>query len=203
MKIICIGRNYSDHIKELNNELPQEPVFFLKPDTALIPNNLPFFIPKFSSNIHFETEIVFRICKVGKHIHEKFAHTYYDAVGIGIDFTARDIQEECKSKGLPWEKCKAFDFSAPVSAFVAKSSLNDVNNLNFSLLKNGHLMQKGNTSQMIFGINSIISHVSKYITLKTGDLIFTGTPSGVGPVAVNDVLEAYIEDEKMLTVKIK
>jgi acylpyruvate hydrolase len=203
MKIICIGRNYHDHVKELNNELPEAPVFFLKPDTALIPKNLPFFIPKFSQNIHFETEIVFRICKVGKHISEKFANTYYDAVGIGIDFTARDIQEECKSKGLPWEICKAFDFSAPVSSFVSKNTFSDINNLNFSLLKNGQQVQNGNTSQMIFNIDKIISHVSKYITIKTGDMIFTGTPAGVGPVAVDDILEAYMEQKKMLTIKIK
>jgi acylpyruvate hydrolase len=203
MKIICIGRNYHDHIRELKNEVPSQPVFFLKPDTALIPGKLPFFIPDFSVNIHYEAEIILRICKVGKHIPIKFAHKYFDHIGLGIDFTARDIQDKCRAQGLPWEPAKAFDFSAPVSSFYPVPDFENINALSFSLHKNGEMVQQGNTSQMIFNYAEIIAHVSKYMTLKTGDLIFTGTPSGVGPVSINDVLEGYIEDKKVLTVKVK
>lgn len=203
MKIICVGRNYADHINELKNEAPSEPLFFLKPDTALIPKNLPFFIPDFSQNIHYEIEIVLKICKVGKHIQKKFAHTYFDSIGLGIDFTARDIQDKCRQNGLPWEPAKAFDFSAPVSQFFNIQEFENINSLNFRLEKNGEVVQKGNTSQMIFGFADIISHVSRYITLKTGDLIFTGTPAGVGKVEINDILEGYLEDRKVLKIKIK
>ncbi len=203
MKIICIGRNYSEHIKELNNKQTEYPVFFLKPDTALIQKHMPFFIPPFSKLIHYEVEIVLKICKVGKHIQTKFAHTYYDSIGLGIDFTARDIQNQCKKLGLPWEAAKAFDFSAPVSQFFLKSKFQDINSLSFSLKKNDEIVQNGNTSEMIFSFDEIIAHVSKYITLKTGDYIFTGTPSGVGQVLPNDILTGFIEDKQVLQVKIK
>ncbi len=203
MKIICIGRNYNDHISEMKNDVPSEPLFFLKPDTALIPKNLPFFIPDFSTNIHYEIEIVIKICKVGKHIQKKFAHTYFDSIGLGIDFTARDIQEHCRKNGLPWEPSKAFDFSAPVSNFVSLDEFEDIHSLNFRLEKNGQIVQQGNTSQMIFSFTDIISRVSQFITLKTGDLIFTGTPAGVGRTDINDILEGYIEDRKFLKVKVK
>ncbi len=203
MKIICIGRNYREHIAELQNEIPAQPVFFLKPDTALIPKHLPFFIPEFSTNIHYELEVVIKICKVGKHIQKKFAHTYFDSLGLGIDFTARDIQEQCRKAGLPWEPAKAFDFSAPVSNFYPISDFENIHQLPFHLEKNGQTVQNGNTSQMIFTFEDIIAHVSKYITLKTGDLIFTGTPSGVGPVSINDILTGYLNDKKILEVKVK
>jgi len=203
MKIICIGRNYLNHVKELNNRLPAEPLFFLKPETALIPNKLPFFIPDFSNDIHYEIEIVLKINKTGKHIQEKFANVYYDEISLGVDFTARDVQEKCQKNGLPWEIAKAFDFSAPVGNFITKQKFKDLNNINFSLEKNGKIVQRGNTKNMIFSFDRIISHVSKYITLKIGDLIFTGTPEGVGKVDINDALTGYIENEKMLEVKIK
>jgi len=203
MKIICIGRNYIEHISELKNEKPDKPLFFLKPETALIPKNLPFFIPDFSNEIHYEVEIVLKINKTGKHIQKEFAHTYFDKIGVGIDFTARDVQEECKKNGLPWEIAKAFDFSAPVSNFVEVSKFEDINNLNFRLEKNDQTVQIGNTKNMIFSFNEIISYVSKFFTLKTGDLIFTGTPAGVGKVEINDILNAYIEDTKMMKLKIK
>jgi acylpyruvate hydrolase len=203
MKIICIGRNYRDHVNELNNEIPAEPLFFMKPDTALIPKNLPFFIPDFSKNIHHEIEIVIQICKVGKHIQQKFAHTYFDSIGLGIDFTARDVQDICRQKGHPWEIAKAFDFSAPVSKFFPLSDFENIHALPFRLEKNGATAQEGNTSDMIFSFEHIISHISKYITLKTGDLIFTGTPSGVGPVAINDILTGYLNDKKVFQLKVK
>jgi len=203
MKIICIGRNYAAHISELKNERPEYPLFFMKPDTALIPKDLPFFIPEFSNEIHYEVEFVLRICKVGKHIQKRFAHTYFDQVALGIDFTARDVQEHSRQNGLPWESAKAFDFSAPVGRFFPVSNFHDLNNIDFRLEKNGEIVQKGNTSHMLFGFDEIISHVSKYITFKTGDLIFTGTPAGVGPVAINDVLTGFLFDEKVLTVKVK
>jgi 2-keto-4-pentenoate hydratase/2-oxohepta-3-ene-1,7-dioic acid hydratase in catechol pathway len=198
MKIICIGRNYADHARELGNEAHGQPVFFLKPDSALLRNNQPFFVPDFSSNLHYEVEILLKVCKVGKCINQKFAHRYYDHIGIGIDFTARDLQEECKAKGLPWEICKAFDRSAAVSRFVAKEELPSVRSIEFSLKKNGITVQKGNTADMIFGFEKIISYVSDYMTLKTGDIFFTGTPAGVGPVVPGDRLQAYIGDKCMM-----
>ncbi|HNW90307.1 MAG TPA: fumarylacetoacetate hydrolase family protein [Bacteroidales bacterium] len=203
MKIICVGRNYSDHIREMKNDLPKEPLFFLKPDTAIVTRNRPFFYPEFSNDIQHEVEIVFRICKVGKYIQEKFAHTYYDEIAVGLDMTARDLQQEAIKNGLPWEKTKGFDGSAPISSFLPITELPDIKNLNFSLKKNGEIVQAGNTSNMIFSIDQIIAHVSQFITLKMGDLIFTGTPSGVGPVKIGDRLTAYLEDKKMLTCNIR
>jgi 2-keto-4-pentenoate hydratase/2-oxohepta-3-ene-1,7-dioic acid hydratase in catechol pathway len=204
MKIICIGRNYVEHAKELNNPLPKEPVFFLKPDSALLINDKPFYYPEFSENIHYEAEVVLKISKVGKYIDERFAETYFEEIGIGIDFTARDLQQKAKEKGLPWEKAKAFDFSAPLSnTFISKSEFRDLGNISFRLDKNGETVQDGNTGKMIFTFSKIISYVSRFMTLRTGDLIFTGTPEGVGPVKVGDVLEAYLEGNKMLRCEIK
>jgi len=203
MKIICIGRNYTDHVRELNNDLPKEPVFFLKPDTAIVTRNRPFFYPEFSTEIHHEVEIVFRISKVGKYIQEKFAHTYYNEIAVGLDMTARDLQREAIKNGLPWEKTKGFDSSAPISSFVPVSDFPDIKNLNFSLKKNGETVQSGNTRDMIFSIDRIIAHVSQFITLKMGDIIFTGTPAGVGPVQIGDKLTAYIEDKKMLSCNVR
>ncbi|HOF81746.1 MAG: fumarylacetoacetate hydrolase family protein [Bacteroidales bacterium] len=203
MKIICIGRNYVEHARELNNQIPEEPVFFLKPDTAIIIRNRPFFYPDFSSKIDYEVELVLKIKKNGRHILPEFAHTYYDEIGIGIDFTARDMQESLKTKGLPWEKAKAFDGSAPISSFVNISKFNDLNDIPFSLKKNGETVQLGNSGLMIFDFNTILVHISKYITIKMGDLIFTGTPAGVGPVAIGDRLEGFLGEEKMLKVDIK
>lgn len=203
MKIICIGRNYIEHANELNNPLPPEPVFFLKPETALIRAGLPFFYPDFSNNIHYEVELVVRICKLGKHIQEKFAHKYYNEISVGIDFTARDIQDKCKAAGLPWEKSKAFDFSAPVGEFVNKRDLGNLNDLDFSLQINGKTVQKGNSGMMIFSIDNIISYISSFVTLKIGDLIFTGTPAGVGPVQKDDKLTAFLADKKLLEVDVK
>lgn len=203
MKIICIGRNYIDHAKELNNPVPKEPVFFLKPDSTLLIRNRPFFYPEFSNEIHFETELVLKICKVGRHIPERYAHTYYDEIGIGIDMTARDLQRKCKEKGLPWEIAKAFDFSAPLGEFINKEEFPDINNINFSLKINNEFRQQGNSKDMIFSFDLIISYVSKFITLKMGDLIFTGTPEGVGPIQKEDRLEAFIEDARLLDFNVK
>jgi 2-keto-4-pentenoate hydratase/2-oxohepta-3-ene-1,7-dioic acid hydratase in catechol pathway len=204
MKIICIGRNYAKHAKELNNPLPKEPVFFLKPDTALLPKKQPFFVPDFSEDIHYEAEIVVKINRVGKNIQEKFASKYYDEIGLGIDFTARDLQQACKKEGLPWEKAKAFDGSAPVGQkFIPIAQIDNLKNVNFSLVINGEERQVGNTNDMIFSIDAIISYVSKFVTLKIGDLIFTGTPEGVGQININDHLEGFIEKEKVLDLKIK
>jgi len=203
MKIICIGRNYPAHIKELEHELPAEPVFFLKPETALLRSNRPFYIPDFTQELHYELEIVIKICKVGKCIGEKFAHTYWDEIGLGIDFTARDLQRKQSEKGLPWEIAKAFDNSAPVSRFIPKSQFTDPGNIDFHLDLNGKTVQKGNTNEMIFSIDRLISYVSRFFTLKHGDMIFTGTPSGVGPVKIGDFLEAYLGDKKMLWCRIK
>ena len=203
MKFICIGRNYRDHALELNNQVPSEPVIFMKPDTALLRGNSPFYIPQFSNEVHHEVEILVRICKVGRSIEERFAHRYYDEIGIGIDFTARDLQDELKKKGLPWEKAKAFDSSAYVSEFFPRSKYGDLANLNFGLKINGETKQSGNTSEMIFTIDQIISYVSRFFTLKIGDIIFTGTPAGVGRVNANDVLELFIEEESMAICKIK
>lgn len=203
MKIICIGRNYADHAKELKNELPEFPLFFLKPDTALLSKSKDFYLPDFTSDLHYECEIVVRIDKVGKNIQEKFAANYYNEIGLGIDFTARDLQEECKAKGLPWERAKAFDNSAPIGDFYIDKKELDLKNLNFRLDKNGESVQKGETKNMIFSIDQIISYVSQFITLKVGDLIFTGTPAGVGPVKIGDQLIGFIEDKKMFELNIK
>ncbi|MBI4645496.1 MAG: fumarylacetoacetate hydrolase family protein [Bacteroidia bacterium] len=203
MKIICIGRNYLDHVKEMSSPLPQDPVFFLKPDTALVKNNKPFYYPHFSAEIHYETEIIFKICKVGKNIQEKFAHRYFEEIGLGIDFTARDLQRKCIEKGLPWEISKGFDNSAPVSKFIKKDKFSDLQNISFRLDINGKSVQMGNTKDMIFTFPRLISHVSQFITLQTGDIFFTGTPVGVGPVKISDQLRAYIKDELMLDFRIK
>ncbi len=204
MKIICIGRNYVDHAKELNNPVPESPVFFLKPDTALLRRNRPFYYPDFSKDIHYECELVVKINKLGKNIQKKFAHTYYDQIGIGIDFTARDLQSKSKAKGLPWEIAKAFDASAPLSMeFIDKSEFSSIHDIKFHFDKNGKTVQEGSSADMIFDIDELISYVSKFFTLKTGDLIFTGTPAGVGPVQIGDKLEAYIGDRLMLKCDIK
>ena len=203
MKILCIGRNYADHISELNNERPSEPVIFLKPDTAILKDNEPFYHPDFSNDIHHEVEIVLKINKVGKNIEAKFAHKYYDEIGIGIDFTARDLQSKLKEKGLPWEKAKAFNGSAPISGFVSKSQFTGLNNLNFHLEVNGEIKQTGNTKMMLWNFDEIIAEISKYFTLKTGDLIFTGTPAGVGKVVVGDKLTAFIEGIEMMSFEVK
>ena len=203
MKILCIGRNYAGHISELNNERPSEPVIFLKPDTAILKDNEPFYHPDFSNDIHHEVEIVLKINKVGKNIDAKFAHKYYDEIGIGIDFTARDIQSKLKEKGLPWEKAKAFNDSAPISGFLPKSHFDDLQRLNFHLEINGNIVQKGNTEMMLWNFDEIIAEISKYFTLKTGDLIFTGTPAGVGKVTVGDRLTAFIEGKEMISFEVK
>ncbi|WP_214228535.1 fumarylacetoacetate hydrolase family protein [Pedobacter sp. B4-66] len=203
MKIIAIGRNYAAHIKELNNPTPQSPVIFLKPDTAVLKDNKPFYIPEFSSDIHYELEVVLKICKEGKHISEKFAPNYYEEMGLGIDFTARDIQTLHKEKGLPWELAKAFDNSAVISTFVPKSQFSDVYNLDFELKINNENRQTGNTKDMLFPFERIISFVSQYITLKKGDLIFTGTPEGVGKVNPGDKLEAWLSGQQLLNFDIK
>ena len=203
MKIICIGRNYVEHAKELKNPLPEQPVFFLKPDTSLVTRNRPFFYPDFSRDIHYETELVIKINKNGKFIQEKFAHTYYSQIGLGIDFTARDIQQDCKKKGLPWEIAKGFDNSAPISKMIAIEELEDQNNIQFHLKLNGEIVQQGSSLDMIFSFDTIISYLSQFITLKMGDLIYTGTPAGVGPVNIGDHLEGYLEDKKMLNFRVK
>jgi 2-keto-4-pentenoate hydratase/2-oxohepta-3-ene-1,7-dioic acid hydratase in catechol pathway len=204
MRIFAIGRNYAEHIKELSNERPDEPVIFTKPDTALIRNNNPFYYPAFSNDVHYEGELVLRICKEGKNIDEKFAAKYYDAIGVGVDFTARDLQQKAKEKGLPWDIAKGFNGSAPVSdKFIPVNEFKDVRNINFSLKVNGEIKQEGNTSFMLFNFDYIISYLSKFFTLRTGDFIFTGTPKGVGPVKVGDVLSASIENEKLLEFEIK
>jgi acylpyruvate hydrolase len=204
MRIFAVGRNYAEHIKELNNERPDEPVIFTKPDTALLRNNSPFYYPDFSSGIHYEAELVLRICKEGKNIQEKFASKYYDSIGIGIDFTARDLQQKAKEKGLPWDIAKGFNGSAPVSdKFISLKEIEELKNINFSLTIDGEIKQQGNTSFMLFSFEYIIAYLSKFFTLRTGDLIFTGTPKGVGPVKVGNVLSAYIENEKLLEVEIK
>ena len=202
MKLICIGRNYTDHAKELKNEVPTEPVIFMKPDTALLPKRNPFFLPDFSDEVHHELELVVRINKIGKSIEEKFAHRYYDQVTVGIDFTARDIQAKCKEKGLPWEKAKAFDHSAPLGEWVDLGG-RDIQNLNLELKKNGETVQQGNTNYMLFSVDRLIAEVSKYFTLKIGDLLFTGTPAGVSKVERNDRLEAYLDGERLLALNVK
>ena len=203
MKIICIGRNYHDHINELKNKITKEPLFFLKPDTAIQPKGHPFFIPDFSNNIHYEVELVIKISKNGKNIDEQFSHKYYEEIGLGIDFTARDIQQECKELGHPWEKAKGFDGSAQIShKFINKNEL-DLNNINFKLEKNQQRVQNGNSKNMIYSFDYIISYVSKFYTLRAGDLIYTGTPAGVGKVEIGDILVGYLNKEKILSVNIK
>ena len=203
MKLICIGRNYTDHIKELENEKPKDPVVFLKPDTSILLKKQPFFIPEFSDEVHHEVELLVKIKKVGKYIDKKFAHKYYDEVGLGIDFTARDLQAQLKAKGLPWEKAKAFDGAAVIGKWLPKSKFQDINTINFSLKKNEEVVQSGNTELMLWKIDELIEYISKYFTLKIGDIIFTGTPAGVGKVFADDRLIGYIEDEEMFSIKIK
>jgi len=203
MKIICVGRNYAEHIEELNNTVPKDPVLFLKPDTSILLKKQPFFIPEFSNDVHHEVEILVKINRIGKHIDRKFAHKYYDEIGLGIDFTARDLQSQLKEKGLPWEKAKAFDGAAVVGNFLPKSNFEDVNNINFSLEKNGNVQQIGNTSLMLWKIDTLIEYISKYFTLKIGDVIFTGTPSGVGKVNSNDVLKGFVEEKELFSIKVK
>lgn len=203
MKIIAIGRNYAEHIAELNNESLGEPVVFMKPDSAVLRNNDPFYYPEFTKDIHYEVEILLKISQSGKYIEEKFAHKYYDAIGIGIDFTARDLQQKAKEKGLPWLLAKGFNGSAPMSEFIAKDQFPDLQNLNFSLEVDGEVKQQGNTKMMLFPFDFLIAYVSKFITLKKGDILFTGTPKGVGPIKPGNTLVAYIEDKKLLTCEIK
>lgn len=202
MKFICVGRNYSNHAKELNNELPKDPVLFIKPDTALARPGDYWYIPEFTENLQHEVEVLIKISKVGKYIQPEFAGNYYSEIGLGIDFTARDLQDRLKEKGLPWEKSKAFDRSALIGNFVSKDKFN-LDNLNFSLVKNGNIQQKGNTSEMIFSFDYLISYISQYFTLKMGDIIFTGTPSGVSKLSENDFLEGFIENEKFFEIKIR
>lgn len=204
MKIICVGRNYSEHIRELNSELPEEPVIFMKPDSALLRNNDPFYIPAFSKDLHYECELVIRIKRLGSHIEKGFANRYYDEIGLGIDFTARDLQNKLKEKGLPWEKSKAFDRSAVICAeFLPKTSLPDLNAIRFELKKNGVTVQRGNSAMMLYPVDELISHISNYFTLKIGDLIYTGTPAGVGPVTIGDRLEGFLEGTRMFDFEIK
>ncbi|WP_303849228.1 fumarylacetoacetate hydrolase family protein [Apibacter mensalis] len=202
MKFICVGRNYSNHAKELNNEIPKDPVLFIKPDTALARPGDDWYIPEFTENLQHEVEVLIKISKVGKYIQPEFAGNYYSEIGLGIDFTARDLQDRLKEKGLPWEKSKAFDRSALIGNFVSKENFN-LDNLNFSLVKNGNIQQKGNTSEMIFSFDYLISYISQYFTLKMGDIIFTGTPSGVSKLSENDFLEGFIENEKFFEIKIR
>jgi len=203
MKVIAVGRNYRNHAKELNNPVPENPVIFLKPDTALLKDNKDFYYPEFSKDIHYEVEVVLRICNEGKHVSPKFAHRYYDAIGLGIDFTARDIQNIHKDKGLPWELAKAFDHSAVISPLIPKEEFADVQNLSFSLRKNNNIVQEGNTKDVIFGFDDLIVFISQYITLRKGDLIYTGTPEGVGPVQIGDMLEGFLQGNPMFTCNIK
>ena len=203
MKLICIGRNYTEHIKELENEKPAEPVVFLKPDTSILLKKQPFFIPDFSNDVHYEVEILIKINRVGKHIAQKFAHKYYSEIGLGVDFTARDLQASLKAKGLPWEKAKAFDGAAVVGSWLPKSEFTDLNNINFSLKRNDETVQEGNTSLMLWKFDEIIEYISKYFTLKIGDIIFTGTPAGVGKVNPNDKLLGFIEEKQIFSIRIK
>jgi len=203
MKLICIGRNYTKHIEELENEKPAEPVVFLKPDTAILLKKQPFFIPDFSEDVHHEVEVLVKINRVGKHIDKKFAHKYYNEIGLGIDFTARDLQSELKAKGLPWERAKSFDGAAVVGNWLLVSEIENINAFGFSLKKNDNIVQKGNTSHMLWKIDELIEYVSKYFTLKIGDIIFTGTPAGVGRVIANDKLKGFIEDKEMFSITVK
>ncbi len=203
MKIICIGRNYADHAQELNNPVPKEPLFFLKPDSAILRNNNPFFYPNFSKEIHYEVEIIVKIHRLGKHIEERFAHRYYNEIGLGVDFTARDLQRKAKDNGQPWEIAKAFDQSAALSKFIPVEKFDNVQNIDFSLLKNNDVVQQGNTQDMIFSINKLIAYISQFMMLKIGDMIFTGTPAGVGEVAINDRLTGKIGDRTMFDFLVK
>ncbi len=203
MKLICIGRNYAKHIEELQNERPDEPVVFLKPDSAILLKQHPFVIPEFSSDIHHEIELIVKISKVGKYIEPKFAHNYYEEISVGIDFTARDVQQTLKDKGLPWEKAKAFDGSAVIGSFISKKLFSSLESINFELTNNGKTVQKGNSSLMLWKIDELIAYVSQYFTLKIGDIIFTGTPEGVAVVQPNDILEGFIENKKVFRINIK
>ena len=203
MKIICIGHNYVKHIKELNNAIPEEPVFFMKPDSSLLLSNKDFYIPGFSNEIHHEVELVIKINRLGKSIEARFAHRYYDEIGLGVDFTARDVQRQLVAKGLPWEKAKAFDSAAVLGKFILKEELGDLGNIDFSLKKNQVVVQQGNSNDMLFSFDTIIAHLSQFVTLKIGDLIYTGTPSGVGTVHIDDRLEGYIGDKKMFDFMVK
>lgn len=203
MKIICIGRNYVKHIEELQNERPEEPVVFLKPDSAILLKQHPFVIPEFSNDVHHEVEILVKINKVGKYIEPKFAPNYYDEIGLGIDFTARDLQAKLKEKGLPWEKAKSFDGSAVIGDFYSKNNYDSIENIQFKLMKNGEIVQLGTTSHMLWKIDELIAHISQFFTLKKGDIIFTGTPEGVGSVKPNDILEGFIEDKKSFRIQVK
>ena len=203
MKIICIGQNYSDHIKELNSKASEEPLFFLKPDSAVLLNKHPFVIPEFTNEVHYEVEVLVRINRLGKYIDPKFAHKYFDQIGLGIDFTARDLQRECKAKGHPWERAKAFDGSAVIGKWLPKEKFKDLNDINFHLKKNDKIVQEGSTKNMIFDIATLIAHVSKFMTLKIGDVLFTGTPAGVGPVKPDDRLTGFLEDDELFSLHIK
>ena len=203
MKIICIGRNYTNHIAELQNERPTEPVVFMKPDSAVLLKQHPFVLPEFSNEVHHEIELIVKINKVGKYIEPKFAHKYYDEISVGIDFTARDLQDQLKSKGLPWEKAKAFDGSAVIGEFISKEQFASLDDVNFELLKNGAIAQKGNSSLMLWKIDELVAYVSQFFTLKIGDIIFTGTPEGVASVAPNDVLEGYLEGQQLFRIQVK
>jgi 2-keto-4-pentenoate hydratase/2-oxohepta-3-ene-1,7-dioic acid hydratase in catechol pathway len=203
MKIICIGRNYAEHAKELNNAIPTEPVFFMKPDTALLKDSEPFYYPDFTKDLHHEIEIVIKINKVGKHIDAQFAHKYYDEIGLGIDFTARDLQTKAKEKGLPWEKAKAFDGSAPIGKFISKTAFANISDIGFELKINGLPRQVGNTKDLLFSFDQIIAYVSKFVTLKVGDLIFTGTPEGVSAVNIGDKLQGYVNGDLFLEFDVK
>ncbi|MBE16329.1 MAG: fumarylacetoacetate hydrolase family protein [Dokdonia sp.] len=203
MKLICIGRNYAKHIEELENERPEHPVVFLKPDSAILLKQHPFVIPAFSNDVHHEVEVLVKIKKLGKYIDQKFAHTYYDQIGLGIDFTARDLQAQLKSKGLPWEKAKAFDGAAVIGDWMSKDAFDSVDDIAFRLEKNDNIVQEGTTKEMLWKIDALISYVSQYFTLKIGDVIFTGTPAGVGPVAVNDKLKGFIGDKQLFSIHVK
>lgn len=203
MKIICVGRNYVDHIKELNNNKPKEPVLFLKPQTAIINKGQPFFIPSFSNEVHYELEVIIKINRLGRFIEKKFSHKYYDEIGLGIDFTARDLQLELKKNGLPWEKAKAFDGSCLIGDWKNKKDFNNIDNIDFRLTKNDEIVQNSNTSLMLWKVDELIEYISKFFTLKIGDVIFTGTPSGVGKVQLNDKLKGYLNDNELLSINIK
>jgi len=203
MKLICIGRNYAKHIEELNNEKPEHPVVFLKPDSAILLKQHPFVIPEFSQSVHYEVEVLVKIKKLGKYIDKKFAPTYYDEIGLGIDFTARDLQKDLKERGLPWEKSKAFDGSAVIGKWLSKEEVNDIDAIDFTLEKNGKVVQEGSTANMLWKIDELISYVSQYFTLKIGDIIFTGTPAGVGPVSPDDKLKGFIGDKELFSINIK
>jgi 2-keto-4-pentenoate hydratase/2-oxohepta-3-ene-1,7-dioic acid hydratase in catechol pathway len=203
MKLICIGRNYTAHINELENEKPKDPVVFIKADSAVLPKDQDFYLPPFSNNVHHEVELLVKITKVGKHIAKEFAHKYYDEVGLGVDFTARDVQDVLKSKGLPWEKAKSFDGSAVIGKWVSKSNYRDLNELGFSLKKNNKVVQSSNSELMLWKMDELISYVSQFFTLKKGDIIFSGTPAGVGKVNTGDVLEGFIEDESFFKISVR